>query len=134
MDSVRPQLLAVLPPSQNKIILTEIRQKLSDFNVIQTTSPLDGKSTWIEIFPAIVSKSQTTQWLATELNIDVKNSFSLGNDYNDLDLLEWSGNSYVVENAPQDLRMRFSMVASHNQCGVAEAIERWITKRHSILR
>jgi hydroxymethylpyrimidine pyrophosphatase-like HAD family hydrolase len=59
----------------------------------------------------------------------VEDSFSLGNDYNDLDLLEWSGNSYVVENAPQDIRMRFSMVASHNQCGVAEAIERWLTKQ-----
>lgn len=123
------QLLAVLPPSQNKVILNEIRQKLSDFNVIQTTSPLDGKSTWIEIFPAIVSKSQTTEWLASELNIDVKNSFSLGNDYNDLDLLEWSGNSYVVENAPQDLRNRFPMVASHNQCGVAEAVEKWLIKQ-----
>ena len=123
------QLLAVLPPSQNKVILDEIRQKLSEFNVIQTTSPLDGKSTWIEIFPAIVSKSQTAEWLATELNIDVENSFSLGNDYNDLDLLEWSGNSYVVENAPQDLRKRFSTVASHDQGGVAEAVERWLIKR-----
>ena len=124
------QLLAVLPPSQDKGILDKIRQKLSDFNVIQTTSPLDGKSTWIEIFPAVVSKSQAAQWLSTELDINVEDSFSLGNDYNDLDLLEWSGNSYVVENAPQDLRRRFPMVASNNHCGVTEAIERWIIKRN----
>lgn len=135
MDSIREdfgpatQLLAVLPPSQNKMILNDIRQKLSDFNVIQTTSPLDGKSTWIEIFPATVSKSQTAQWLATELGIKPENSVSLGNDYNDMDLLEWSGTSFVVENAPQDLKMRFTTVASHDQGGVAEAIERWLTKQ-----
>ena len=37
------QLLAVLPPSQDIGILDELRKKLSGFNVIQTTSPLDGK-------------------------------------------------------------------------------------------
>jgi hydroxymethylpyrimidine pyrophosphatase-like HAD family hydrolase len=64
------QLLAVLPPSQNMVILDELREKLFDFNVIQTTSPLDGESTWIEIFPANVSKSQTAEWLAMELNVE----------------------------------------------------------------
>ncbi len=122
------QLLAVLPPSQNMEILDELREKLSDFNVIQTTSPLDGKSTWIEIFPASVSKSQTAEWLARELNVEPSNIVSLGNDYNDIDLLEWSPIRYVVENAPADLKARFPSVASNNHGGVAEAIERWISQ------
>lgn len=122
------QLLAVLPPSQNMVILDELREKLSDFNVIQTTSPLDGKSTWIEIFPANVSKSQTAEWLAMELNVEPSNIVSLGNDYNDIDLLEWSTDRYVVENAPADLKARFPSVASNNNCGVAEAVERWLAR------
>jgi HAD superfamily hydrolase (TIGR01484 family) len=123
------QLLAVLPPSQNTAILDDIRKKLSEFNVIQTTSPLDGKSTWIEIFPASVSKSITAQWLAEKLEIDPQNIVSLGNDYNDEDLLEWSQARYVVENAPQDLKERFPVVASNNDGGVAECVERWLSKR-----
>lgn len=122
------QLLAVLPPSQNMVILDKLREKLSDFNVIQTTSPLDGKSTWIEIFPASVSKSQTAEWLATELNVKPSNIVSLGNDYNDIDLLEWSPTGYVVENAPAELKARFPSVASNNNCGVAEAVERWLSQ------
>lgn len=121
------QLLAVLPPSQNMVILDELREELSDFNVIQTTSPLDGESTWIEIFPASVSKSQTAHWLATELKIEPSNIVSLGNDYNDVDLLEWSPRRYVVENSPADLKARFPSVASNNNGGVAEAVERWIS-------
>ena len=121
------QLLAVLPPSQNMVILDELRGKLSDFNVIQTTSPLDGKSTWIEIFPAGVSKSQTAEWLAVELGVDPSHIVSLGNDYNDIDLLEWSPFRFVVDNAPADLKARFPSVASNNNCGVAEAIERWLS-------
>jgi hydroxymethylpyrimidine pyrophosphatase-like HAD family hydrolase len=123
------QLLAVLPPSQNMEILDELREKLSDFNVIQTTSPLDGKSTWIEIFPASVSKSQTAEWLAKELNVEPSNIVSLGNDYNDIDLLEWSPIRYVVKNAPADLKARFPSVASNNNCAVAEAVERWLSQK-----
>jgi HAD superfamily hydrolase (TIGR01484 family) len=123
------QLLAVLPPSQNIMIVNDIRKKLSDFNVIQTTSPLDGTSTWIEIFPANVSKSLTAAWLAKELDVDPDDTLALGNDYNDLDLLEWSATSFVVANAPDELKTRFAAVASNNKCGVAEAVERWLDRK-----
>ena len=120
------QLLAVVPAQGGNAVLEAIRSDLPDYNVIQTTSPLDGKSTWIEIFPATVSKSLTAAWLAGELRIDKRQVVSVGNDYNDLDLLEWTNRSYVVNNAPQDLKKRFTNVASNNDGGVAEAARRWL--------
>jgi hypothetical protein len=100
--------------------------------VIRTTSPLDGRSTWIEIFPTTVSKSLTAAWLADTLGIDQQKVASVGNDYNDIDLLEWTPNSYVVNNAPSDLKNRFTCVASNNDGGVAEAAGRWITERYKV--
>lgn len=123
------QLLAVVPARNGTAVLDAIRNELADFNVIQTTSPLDGQSTWIEIFPATVSKSQTAAWLAEELQIDKRQTVSIGNDYNDLDLLEWTESSYVVDNAPADLKNRFTTVASNNQGGVAQAVEKWLTQQ-----
>jgi hydroxymethylpyrimidine pyrophosphatase-like HAD family hydrolase len=123
------QLLAVVPGRNGSAVLETIRNELVDFNVIQTTSPLDGKSTWIEIFPTTVSKSQTAAWLAAELQIDKRRIVSVGNDYNDLDLLEWTDCSYVVDNAPADLKNRFATVASHNNAGVAEAARRWLAEK-----
>jgi HAD superfamily hydrolase (TIGR01484 family) len=120
------QLLAVVPAGSGNVVLKAIRSDLPDYNVIQTTSPLDGESTWIEIFPAMVSKSLTAAWLAGELRIDQRRVVSVGNDYNDLDLLEWTDRSYVVNNAPQDLKKRFTNVASNNDGGVAEAARRWL--------
>jgi len=119
------QLLAILPPAGSPQIIETIRKKLPDFNIIQTTSPLDGQSTWIEIFPATVSKGLTVAWLTAEFDIDPGQTLSIGNDYNDLDLLEWTASSFVVENAPDDLKERFPVVASHNEGGVAEAIQCW---------
>jgi len=120
------QLLAILPPAGRPQIIETIRKKLPDFNIIQTTSPLDGQSTWIEIFPATVSKGLTVAWLTAEFDIDPGRTLSIGNDYNDLDLLEWTANSFVVENAPDDIKSRFPVVASHNEGGVAEAVQRWL--------
>ena len=120
------QLLAVVPAEDSRAVLEKVRCGLPEFSVIRTTSPLDGKATWIEIFPHSVSKSQAASWLAGELDVDKKAIVSVGNDYNDLDLLEWTANSFVVDNAPADLKNRFAAVASNNEGGVAEAARRWL--------
>jgi hypothetical protein len=120
------QLLAILPPAGSLQVIETIRKKLPGFNIIQTTSPLDGQSIWIEIFPETVSKGLTVAWLTAEFDLDPGQALSIGNDYNDLDLLEWTASSFVVENAPDDLKERFPVVASNNESGVAEGIQRWL--------
>ena len=124
------QLIAILPPGDRQPALDKVRKKLPDFNIIQTTSPLDGKSLWIEVFPLNVSKSHAVAWLSGEFGLDSAQTLSIGNDYNDLDLLEWTANSFVVENAPDDIKSRFPVVASHNESGVAEAVGRWLSSNH----
>ena len=42
----------------------QVASVLPDLTVIRTTSPLDHRSTWIEVFPREVSKSQAAAWLA----------------------------------------------------------------------
>ena len=125
------QLLAVVPDRGSQAVLEKVRRDLPDYSVIRTTSPLDGKATWIEIFPTVVSKSRTAAWLAEELKIDKSEIVSVGNDYNDLDLLEWTAKGYVVDNAPADLKDRFIGVASNNNGGVAEAARRWLKNTFS---
>jgi len=117
------QLLAVVPGARAQSLLPALRGHLPDFNVIRTTSPLDGRSTWVEVFPPSVSKGRTAAWLAAGRGIGPEDVVAVGNDYNDLDLLEWAGTGYVVENAPDDLKAVFPIVASNDRCGVAEAVE-----------
>ncbi len=120
------QLLAILPPADNRPVFAALEKALPGFNIIQTTSPLDGQSTWVEVFPATVSKGLSTAWLSAAYGLTADRTLSVGNDYNDLDLLEWSGCSFVVANAPDDLKSRFAVVASNNEGGVAEAVNRWL--------
>ena len=121
------QFLAVVPPDRTHEVLSEVKRELPGLSIVRSTSPLDHESTWIEFFHPDVSKSKTAAWLASSLNIDPMDTMAVGNDYNDLDLLEWAAQGFVVENAPEDLKGSFQQVASNNNGGVAEAVSRWLS-------
>jgi hypothetical protein len=108
-----------------------LRRRLAHLQVIRATSPLDGRSVWIEIFPRSVSKALGAAWLAEREGIDPREVLAVGNDYNDLDLLQWAGSSFVVANAPADLRARFRTVPSNEENGFSRAVELWRGERET---
>lgn len=116
------QLLAVVPEQEAFGVFEQISSELAGLSVVRATSPLDHKSLWIEVFPRGVSKSHGAAWLVKRLGMGPENVVAVGNDYNDLDLLQWAGKGFVVANAPADLKSRFTMVQSNNRSGVAAAI------------
>lgn len=123
------QFLAVVPRHRTDVALRAVRTGLPGLSIVHSTSPLDHASTWIELFHRAVSKGRTAAWLAAELGVKPADTMAIGNDYNDLDLLEWAAHSYVVDNAPADLKCRFQPVASNNNGGVAEAVGRWLGEK-----
>lgn len=122
------QLLAVLP--NNPDLFISISNKFPELKVIRTTSPLDGCSIWMEIFPKDVSKAYGINWLCNhEIKCSIDEVIAIGNDFNDLDMLELVQNSYVVANAPSELRDQFKVVSSNNDLGFSEAARYAILSR-----
>lgn len=120
------QLLAILP---NKVDFFEgLKTKFSDIKIIRATSPLDHESIWMEIFPEHISKGHGCQWLCDKLKIKSSESFAIGNDYNDFDLLDWAEHSYVVANAPKELKTKYQVTESVTEDGFTVAIENTIEK------
>lgn len=109
-------------------VFAALQEALSEYSVIRTTSPLDQASLWIEVFSRAVSKGQAADWLAGETGLSAEQSLVIGNDYNDLDMLEWSKSAFVVANAPEKLRKAFPGVSSCEAGGAAEAIALWLKK------
>lgn len=118
------QFVVIVPAEKSSDALDALRREFSGLSVVRATSPLDHASNWIELFHPKVSKGKTAAWLASELCIDHRNTIAIGNDYNDADLLEWAAHSFVVENAPADMRAEFETVSSNDNGGVAEAVGR----------
>lgn len=100
----------------------ELALALPGFQVIRTTSPLDGASTWVEIFPLGVSKAAAATWLCEAFPGAASRRLAVGNDYNDLDLLDWADVAFVVGNAPPELCARYRSVASNDDSGFSQAV------------
>jgi hydroxymethylpyrimidine pyrophosphatase-like HAD family hydrolase len=119
------QFVVVEPPETEPSAYQGLRAALSGLTVIRTTSPLDGRSRWIEVFSPQVSKSQAAAWLARERHIERDEVLAVGNDYNDLDLLEWAPRACLVGGSPPELGERFTVISGHAEADFAAAVDAW---------
>lgn len=113
------QVIAVL--SGGAETFSRIRNDLNGYQVTRTTSPLDHHSIWMEIYPKHVHKGSGAAWLCRHLDIDHLTTTGIGNDYNDLDLLDFTLHSYLVANAPTELHSRYRLAPSNDQDGFSYA-------------
>lgn len=104
----------------------EISELFRDNKIVRATSPIDRKSLWVEILPKGISKASGIEFIRLLHNVDNRNIIVVGNDYYDIDMLDYalSKNSFVVSNAPEDLKSKFRIVESNNKDGVAKLIEK----------
>lgn len=115
------QVIAITP--HNLSLYHNLKDQFAEFKIIRTTSPLDGESLWIEFFPERVSKGHAAEWLCKQLAVKRHKTIGIGNDYNDLDLLEWTKKSFAVENAPQELKKMFYQTATNQNSGFSKALK-----------
>ncbi len=100
--------------SKNTAIIKQIETEFNEFSIIRATSPVDRKSIWMEIYPTGVNKGSSLIWLCNRLNISLKKTIGLGNDYNDIDFLDICEISFVVANAPEFLKKKYLKTSSNN--------------------
>lgn len=114
------QMLTILnSPDEAECIFNELK----GVNVVRATSPLDGKSIWIEMFHSQASKASGITLICEIEKINSKNVWVLGNDYNDVDMLNsFFPRSFVVENAPADLKKYYKTVPSVHEAGMSMLI------------
>lgn len=115
------QFVAILDASE-AALYEEVRAALPGLAVIRCTSPLDGRSVWIEVFPPGVGKGAAVAWLAARHRLGPAETAAVGNDYNDADMLEWSRFAFAVGNAAPGLRERYRVVSSNDAGGFSDAV------------
>lgn len=102
-------------------LFNDFEKSFPHLKFIRSTSPLNKDFCWIEVIPSDTSKANASSWLKGYLNISTQ-TIAIGNDYNDLDLLNWADTGYIVENAPLPLKQMFKVVPSNNNCGFSDAV------------
>lgn len=115
------QLIMILDAMQVKLV-EQIRADLNHYSVIRSTSPVDNRAIWLEIFPQNINKGTACRQLLSQLQITPNNCAGIGNDYNDVDFLDICGQSFLVANAPKRLKPHYKTVAQDIDNGFAEFI------------
>ena len=85
----------------------------------------------IECVDVNTGKAGALSFLAKHLGLTAEEAISFGDGQNDLDMLLWSGESYVMDNAKEALKKaspRFKIAPSNAEQGVAQVIERLIAE------
>lgn len=86
-----------------------------------------SKPFFLEVTPNGIDKAASIDRLAKQLNITSDEIIAVGNAGNDLTMIEYAGLGVWVDNVSDELRDKADIiVASNNNHGVAEVVERFI--------
>jgi hydroxymethylpyrimidine pyrophosphatase-like HAD family hydrolase len=89
--------------------------------------------TLIDILPSDASKGTGVEKLAAINGLTAANVMVMGDNFNDVEMLEFAGTPVVMGNASPDLlgREEFYKTVTNNESGVAAAINRFILKQEN---
>lgn len=118
------QFLVIFPNETNNFfsIKEELEGCFDDIKVVRTSSPLHTNYIWMEIFHKDVSKGNAVKYLCGQEKIHHDMTFGIGNDYNDLDLLNFTSFSYLVENGPEELKPLFLKATSNEDSAFSRSL------------
>jgi Cof subfamily protein (haloacid dehalogenase superfamily) len=122
--------------SLEKMRLAELALKASDLGMecesARTEYPARNLSI-LDLLPKGVSKGWALERLAARLGVDRKETMAIGDNWNDVEMLEWAGQGVVMGNAAQELRTLAKMrgwkqAPPNDQDGVAQVLETALAK------
>ena len=101
--------------SRFSVSLTEYVHR--DFSLIDVTAPT-------------ATKGRALAWRASEMGLDRQEVMAVGDNFNDLEMLEFAGTPVVMANSVPELKQRGWHVTGHQDAGgVAQAISRFALRR-----
>lgn len=119
------QFLLIIPENEENfsVLKKEIEVQSDQIRVIRSSSPVTRGYIWVEVFHHEVSKGQGVKHLCSLLSIPEEETAGVGNDYNDLDLLNFTAYSFVAENAPGPVKDWFQEVPSNEEDAFFHAVQ-----------
>ena len=122
-----------------KMRLAEQALKASEWSgsceAVRTEYPARDLSI-LDLLPPGVSKGWALERLAARLGVDRKETMAIGDNWNDVDMLEWAGQAVMMANAAHDLRTLaktrgWKQTPPNDEDGVAVTLEMAVARRTS---
>ena len=108
------------------LLSTELGARRDEVSLARTEYPVDDLAL-LDVLATEATKSAALNFLSERLGIEMSETFAIGDNWNDLDMLEHAGMGVVMQNATQELRARgFEETGTNDEAGVAQAIRRHV--------
>jgi Cof subfamily protein (haloacid dehalogenase superfamily) len=113
-------------PDYLKEVEKKLKAERTDLSVARS------KPFFLEVMPQGIDKAASIERLAQRLGIAQQEIIAVGNAGNDLSMVQYAGLGVWVDNVSDELRHHADViVASNNDDGVAEVVERFILSSSS---
>lgn len=131
-------LVAFLPRDPMKILIVGAREDLERVEARIRTVPMTintvfSEETYLEILPAGSSKGVALEFVAAHLGIPPEAVIAVGDNLNDLEMLQRAGVGVAMGNAPEALRRAADVVTGTNdEEGLRDVIERFVLQDRQV--
>jgi hypothetical protein len=100
--------------------------ELHDISLARTEYPLEELAL-LDVLAVDANKSAALKFLSNHVGVSLSETLAIGDNWNDLDMLETAGLGVVMANAVDELKSRgFAETKSNDEAGVANAIHRYV--------
>lgn len=100
-----------------------LKEKVKDYDL----NIYPSKPTYLEIMPKEASKTSAINVLRKKFNIEQNEILAMGDNYNDMDMIEYAGLGVAMGNAPDKVKKCANKIAlTNDEDGVAEAIKEYV--------
>ncbi|MGD0832120.1 MAG: HAD-IIB family hydrolase [Terracidiphilus sp.] len=87
----------------------------------------------LDLMPLGITKGRSLEKLAARLGVGRAETMAIGDNWNDVDMLEWAGQGVIMGNAAQELRTLaktrgWKQAPSNNEDGVAVVLEKAVAR------
>jgi Cof subfamily protein (haloacid dehalogenase superfamily) len=120
----------------NKILCmgnSELIQSLNKevkLNKLDDINAHPSKPTYLEVMPGEASKTSAIDYLRRKLGVEQSEILAIGDNYNDIDMIEYAGLGIAMGNAPEEVKKYADSVTySNDENGVARALEKYIDNK-----
>jgi len=97
---------------------------------IQMTEYLHRDFSLVDVTSAEATKGRALAWRAAQMGLTREEVMAVGDNFNDVEMLEFVGLPVIMGNAVESLRARGWHVTGHqDEAGLAQAIERFVLDR-----
>lgn len=130
IDFLKDQDIAkLLYGNTNQKYLRKIAKDLSKITTNLSVSYSSNR--YLEFNPSGIDKGFGLLWLARKLGVKPEETMAIGDNFNDLPMIQAAGLGVGMANTNPDMKSQCDLItqADNNQGGVAEAIERFVLKK-----